>query len=162
MARGESSSGTVSIVSRDRVIDVMRREIRTALFVEKCFADVAALASAAGIEKRALRTYMDNEQTEAREPCSSAMLSLAVVLGPRCVNAVLSLIGYGGAEPLDEPDAAEPMTLAGDMMTELAIITQAAARGKGRINHQDAPAVEKAANQIVADALKLSSIAEAE
>jgi hypothetical protein len=33
------------------------------------------------------------------------MLSIAVVLGSRvCQRQVLSLIGYGGAEPLDEPD----------------------------------------------------------
>jgi hypothetical protein len=139
----------------------VRRELHVVVNVEKTMT-VPQISRASGVEIRAIRTYMANDPGEAREPSTSALLSIAVVLGPRCVNAVLSLIGYTGAEPLDEPDEAEPLTLAADMMTEVAIITQAAARGRGRINHQDAPAVEKAANQIVQDALKLSSIAEAE
>jgi hypothetical protein len=161
MSRGRESAGQSSVVARDRVIDTVRTQLRIAIQVERRFT-VEQISEQSGVAVRALRSYMANDPTEAREPSTSALLSIGCVLGPRCVNAVLSLIGYGGAEPLDEPDQPEPMTLAGDMMTELAIITQAAARGKGRINHQDAPAVEKAANQIVHDALKLSSIAEAE
>jgi hypothetical protein len=161
MARGGESAEQSVVVARDRVIDAVRTQIRVAVNVERRFT-VEQISQASGVTVRALRSYMANDPTEAREPSTSALLSIAVVLGPRTVNGILSLIGYGGAEPLDEPDAAEPMAIAADMMTEVAIITQAAARGKGRINHQDAPAVEKAANQIVADALKLSSIAEAE
>jgi len=161
MSGGRESAKRCAIVTRDRVIDCVRRELRIVVTVEKTMT-VEQISSASGIEVRTVRTYMANDPTEAREPSTSALLSIAVVLGARCVNAVLSLIGYGGAEPLDEPDEAEPMAIAADMMTEVAIITQAAARGKGRINHQDAPAVEKAANQLVHDALKLSSIAEAE
>lgn len=162
MARAPESAADSSIVSRDRVIDIVRRELRTAIFVEKRFSDLKAVADAAGLESRAVRTYMANDPTERREPCASALLSLAVVLGPRCVNAVLALIGYGGAEPLDEPDNLEPMALVGEMMGNVAIIAQAAARGKSRIQHTDEPAVRHAADELVAEALKFSSIGDAE
>jgi hypothetical protein len=144
------------------VIDCVRRELRVVV-TWSARMTVEQISQASGVAVRALRSYMDNDPTEAREPPTSAHpIDCGRSWPAHCVNGILSLIGYGGAEPLDEPDAAEPMAIAADMMTEVAIITQAAARGKGRINHQDAPAVEKAANQIVADALKLSSIAEAE
>lgn len=161
MSGGRESAEQAPVVARDRVIDTVRTQLRVAVSVERRFT-VEQISQQSGVAIRAIRSYMANDATEAREPSTSALLSIAVVLGPRCVNSVLSLIGYGGAEPLDEPDAPEPMALAGEMMTDLAIITQAAARGKGRITHQDAPEVEKAADRIVHDALKLSSIAEAE
>jgi hypothetical protein len=161
MARGRESAERTSIVPRDRVIDCVRRELRVVVTVERTMT-VEQISQASGVAVRAIRSYMDNEPTEVREPPTSATLSIAVVLGKRCVNAVLSLIGYGGAEPLDEPDVVEPMTIVAEMMGDIAVIAQAAARGKTHITHCDMPAVRKAADEIVADALKLSSIAVAE
>ena len=161
MSRGRESAERCAIVTRDRVIDCVRRELRVVVIVKRTMT-VEQISQASGVAVRAIRSYMDNDDTEVREPPTSAMLSIAVVLGAGCVNAVLALIGYGGAEPLDEPDEEAPAEIVADMMTEVAIIAGAAARGKTRINHQDEPAVKEAADRIVQDALKLSSIAGAE
>jgi len=160
MARRSKSAEESPIVSRDRVIEVMRRELRTAIYVEKRFSDAGEIVTASGVPLRVVRSYMANDPGEVREACLSNALSIAVVLGQRTVNAVLSLIGYGGAEPLDEPDTDEPMVLTADIMSNAAVIAKAAARGK--IRHTDERAVKEAADHIVQDALKLSSIGDAE
>jgi hypothetical protein len=161
MARGGESAEREPVVGRDRVVDTIRTQLHITVNVEKRMT-VEQLSRASGVTVRAIRTYMANEPGEYREAPTSAMLSIAVVLGSRFVNQVLSLIGYCGAEPLDEPDVVEPMVIVAEMMGDIAVIAQAAARGKTHITHCDMPAVRKAADEIVADALKLSSIAEAE
>ena len=161
MARKLEAAAQVSIVARDRVIDTIRREIRVVVMVEKRLT-VEQIAIASGVPVRALRTYMDNDETEAREPPTSNMLSIAVVLGERCVNAVLALIGYGGAVPLDEADELQPMALVADAMCEVGVIAQAAARGKGRISHVDDRVVAAAADKAIHDLLPFSSAGRAE
>lgn len=159
MTKRQESAEQSPIVSRDRVIDTVRRELHTVVNVERRLT-VAQISEASGVPVRVIRTYMANDSTEAREPCASNLLSIAVVLGSRCVAVVLALIGYGGAEPLDEPDALEPMVLTAEMMTNIAVIANAAKNGK--IKHSDERAVKRAADEIVQDALVLSSIGDAE
>jgi len=161
MTSRNDSAGSSSIVARDRVIDCIRRELRVTVAVEKRMT-VEQISQASGVAVRAIRTYMENDPTEAREPPTSNMLSIAVVLGERAVNAVLALVGYGGAIPLDEPVDEQPMALVADAMCEVGIIAQAAARGKGRVNHQDQRMVAEAADKIIHDMLPLSSARHAE
>ena len=146
-----------SIVTRDRVIDVIRGELRTAITVQRRFT-IDQIAAASGVKVRAIRTYMANDPTEAREPCLAAALSLAVVLGPRAVSAIVALIGYA-ATPLDEADELQPMQMVADMMQPLATIAAAAA--DGRIDHIELPGCKNAADLIIAAVLPLSSAAEA-
>jgi hypothetical protein len=139
------------IVSRDRVIDVLRRELRITSVVERRLT-VEQVAEASGLKLGTVRSYMRNE--DPREPCLSAALSVAVVLGPRAVAAIMALIGYA-ASPLDGADDIKPMQLVADMMQPLATIAAAAA--DGRIDHTEKPGCTKAADLIIATVLPLSS-----
>jgi hypothetical protein len=83
------------IVSRDRVTDLVRTLLRSAILVERRFT-VDALAALSHIKPRSLRAYMSNDPGELREPSLSAALSIVSVLGPRAVNAVIVMAGLHG------------------------------------------------------------------
>lgn len=141
------------IVSRDRVIDTMRGELRTAIIVQRRMT-VEEVSAASGVPVRTIRTYMANDPAEVREPCLSAALSVAVVLGGRAVAALMALIGYSGT-PLDEPDPLQPMLLAATAMQHLSTIATAAA--DGRIDHTEMPGCREAADMLIATVLPLAS-----
>lgn len=147
------SAETGSIVSRDRVTAAIRTELRTAIVVERRLT-VDQLATASGVSVRAIRSYMANDAGEVREPCLSSALSIAVVLGTRCLNAILALVGYA-ARPLDEEDQPCPMMIAATSMGHLATIAAAAA--DGRIDHTEEQPVRAAADMIIATLVPLSS-----
>jgi hypothetical protein len=150
---GNNSAEQSPIVSRDRVIDVIRREVRVCVIVERKMT-VEALSEASGVGVRTIRTYMANDASEAREPCLSNALSLACVLGSRAVNAILALIGYSGS-PLDEPEAIQPMRIVADAIGHLSVISNAAA--DNNIDHTEEPETTKAADALIATVLPLSS-----
>lgn len=143
------------IVSRDRAINAFRSVLRTAIVGERRFT-VAELSVQCGVPARAIQSYMANDALQVREPSASAMLSILLVLGERAVNSVLAPIGYGGATALEEGDAMPPMQVVADGMQHLAVIAGAAA--DGRFDHTERPAVQKAADALIATVLPLSSI----
>jgi len=152
------SADTGGLVSRDRVIDVVRTLLRSATVVSRTYT-AEQIADASGVQLRTVRSYMANDPGEVRKPTLSNALSIAVVLGPRAVNAVLALIGYGGASPLDEPDAIMPMQVIADGMKHFAVIADAAA--DNRIDHTEEAATRAAADGIIATFLPLSSAGKA-
>lgn len=139
------------IVSPDRVRTVLQGVLRAA---QAAGWTDEALESACGIKARTIKSY----RVDGKEPCLSSALSIAVVLGVGCVNAILATIGYA-ARPLDDPDALNPMAIAATAMTELAVIATAAA--DGRIDHLEEPLTTRAADTIIATVLPLSSAGKA-
>ncbi|MEO1908780.1 MAG: hypothetical protein ABGX08_17335 [Citromicrobium sp.] len=123
-----SSASDCGVVSRDRVTQFVRHILHAAVHVEKRFT-VVELSRLSKIKERKIRSYMANDPGELREPSLSAALSLASVVGEDAVNAILSLILYGGARFLGEQAEAEsaPMQLVADIMAGVNAITQAAA-----------------------------------
>ncbi|WP_188656409.1 hypothetical protein [Stakelama pacifica] len=146
------------IVSRDRVIDTVRPLLRTAIVIERRFT-VEDLHRLSGVSVRTIRSYMANDPGEVREPSLSAALSLAVVIGPHAVNAVLAIIGYGNASPMDEPDEREPIRLLINGMAHWAILTRCAA--DGIIDHTEEADTTKAADGLIAELLPYSSTGKA-
>lgn len=146
------SASTELLIGHDRVRATIRRQLYNAIHVERRFT-LAQLEIESGVKQRAIRSYM-TEGFEGREPPLSAALSLLVVLGSRALNAMLSDIGYV-AQPLDEADDMAPMQLVATAMTNLATIGHAAA--DNRIDHNEAPSVEQAADIIIETLTPLSS-----
>jgi len=145
------------LVSRDRVTETIRTELRNAVVVERRFT-VEQLAGQSGVELRAIRSYMSNDPTEVREPPLSAALSLACVLGPHCVNAILNLIGYV-ASPAEDAEAGNPARDAANAMAHLARFAQAAA--DNRIDHTEKPIATEAADHMILILTPYSSLGDA-
>lgn len=144
-----TSADDAPVVTPDSVTTVVAGLIRTAVMPGRGWT-YETLGDATGLKPRRLKSYVH----EGKEPSLSAALSIGVALGPKAVNAVLSLIGYA-ARPLDEADPLQPMMIAASTLTHVATIATAAA--DGRIDHTEAPACREAADAIIATVLPLSS-----
>lgn len=140
-----------SLVSRDSVRIAVQASLRAAQV--EGWTD-AKLEQLSGVPARTIQSY----RIDGKEPSLSNALSLAVVLGPRALNALLALIGYV-ARPLDEADDLCVNTLVANGLTHFSTIATAAA--DGRIDHTEAPLCREAADQIIATVMPLSSAANA-
>jgi len=158
MTQSSNSAEEGGIVSRNRVIETLRPILRTAVVIERRFT-AEQLAELSGVKTRAIRSYMAQDEGEAREPSLSSALSLAVVLGPAAVNSILSIIGYGGAKALDDADEPQPMQDVAKVMGSFNTFVQAAA--DGRIDHTERAPVKQASDVIIATLLPYSSHGEA-
>lgn len=110
-----------------------------------------SLSGASGVPARTIKSY----RVEGKEPCLTNALSIGCVLGKTAVNAVLALIGYGGAGPLDEEDEHHPGVVVATVAKHFATIASAAA--DGRFDHIERPDCKEAADGIIAELLPLSS-----
>lgn len=114
-----------------------------------------SLHGATGVPARTIKSY----RVEGKEPCLTNALSIACVLGKDAINAVLAIIGYGGATPLDEADDLKPAEMIATGLRNIAVIATAAA--DGRIDHIEEPICTNAADELIATFLPLSSSAKA-
>ncbi|MBB4859654.1 transcriptional regulator with XRE-family HTH domain [Novosphingobium chloroacetimidivorans] len=136
-----------AIVSPDRVrqtVQAILRAAQTAGWTDE------QLENVSGVRARTIKSY----RIEGKEPSLSNALSLAVALGGKQLNSILSLIGYV-ARPLDEADAINPHLLVANVLPHIS--TLAAAAADGRIDHVELPGCREAADQIIATVLPLSS-----
>lgn len=139
------------IVSHDRTTETIRTQLHLAVVVERRFT-VQQIAENSGVGKDAVASYMRNDGP--KEPSLSRALSIAVVLGPRAVNSIMSIIGYG-AHLLDEPPGLNVNCIVAEGLRQFTTI--AAAASDGRIDHTEAPACQEAADMLIATVLPLSS-----
>lgn len=154
MTHSNNAAEEGGVVSRNRVIETLRPVLRTAVIIDRRFT-VEALAELSGVKVRAIRSYMAQDEGDARQPSLSAALSLAVVLGPAAVNALLAIIGYGGAKALDDADEPKPMQDVAKVMGSFNTFVQAAA--DGRIDHIERDPVRHATDAIIATLIPYSS-----
>lgn len=138
------------VIGPDRVSTVVQGILRSAQL--KGWTD-EALGEASGLKPRTIKSY----RVDGKQPCLANALSLAGVLGKPAVNALLALIGYGGARPLDEHDEVKPMEVVATLLPHISSIAQAAS--DGRFDHAEMPGVRAAADQIIATMVPLSSAA---
>lgn len=141
-----------AIAGRNRVRIVVQGLLRSAQ--QSGWTD-EALHAASGVPARTIKSY----RVDGKEPCLTNVLSLACVLGAPAVNALLALIGYGGATPLDEADDLNVNAIVAAGLAQFSIIATAAA--DGRIDHLEMPGCREAADQIIATVLPLASAGEA-
>lgn len=146
------SASNCGIVSPDRVRERLQGLLRGAQ--QSGWTD-SSLEAASGVPARCIKSY----RVEGKEPSLSNALSLCVVLGPKAMNSILALIGYGGAKPLDECDGINPNMLVANLLPHVSTLAMAAA--DGRIDHIEKPLCQQAADEIIATVLPLSSAGEA-
>lgn len=145
-----SAAEDVGIVAPDRV-KVLIKGLLSAAVAPGSSWTYETLGAACKLNPRRLKSYVH----EGKEPPLSAALSIGLVLGKPAVNAVLSLIGYGGAAPFDEPAHSQPMQIVANGMKHFAVIANAAA--DNRIDHTEEPVTTAAADALIAEILPLSS-----
>ena len=150
----DPSVQTEPLVSDARVRVTLAREIRAAVVVERRLTR-AELASASRVNIHTIDAITSSDAAKHRRICMGEALSLAAVLGERTVNAVLALIGYGGAAALEGEDAFNAAEAAANAMAHLAVIARAAV--DRRIDHIERPACQEAADLLIAEVLPLSS-----
>lgn len=142
------------IVSHDRIKGWIHRTLYTAIHVERR-TTATQLAADSGVPLSCIQSYMKGTAAERKEPCLSYALSIAVVLGTKVVNSLIAEIGYGGATPLDEPDAPQPALIVAAVLRNSTVIAEAATNNV--IEDHERDAVQAAADTIIATVLPLSS-----
>lgn len=150
---GAAAAQSCPIVSDDRVRDVLRRHVQRVLHVDRSFTR-KQLADESGVNVHTIDAIVSRDAGKNRRVCFADGISLAWVMGPPAVNALLGLIGWVG-RPEDDGEAVNPMAIAATSMGHLAVIAAAAA--DGRIDHTELPATQQAADLLIATVLPLSS-----
>jgi len=150
MTQRNNSADDDGVVAHDRVTALVRGLLSAAVAPGSPWT-YESLGAACRLNPRRLKSYVH----EGKEPPLSAALSIGLVLGKPAVNAVLSLIGYGGAAPLDEADEVSPSQIVADGLADFTIIANAAA--DGRFDHTERPRVRDAADHLIATLVPISS-----
>ena len=146
------------MLSDARVRDTLRTLLHRTIHVERLLSRTE-IAEQSGVNVHTIDALLSRDPAKHRTIGAAVCLSIAVVLGCRAVNSVLALVGYGGAEPLDETSALKPGEVVAKCAEEFAVIAGAAA--SGRFDHTTQPAVQAAADMLIATVLPLSSAGEA-
>lgn len=144
---GNPSVPDTELVSPDRVRITVQAVLRAAQ--AEGWTD-PQLDQLSGVPARTIKSY----RRDGKEPSLSNALSLAVVLGPRALNALLALIGYV-ARPLDEADDLNVGALIATGLSHFSTIATCAA--DGQIDHIEAPRCRVAADELIATVMPLSS-----
>lgn len=147
MTHRNNSGDDCEIVSPDRVRLTVQGILRGAQ--ASGWTD-DSLAAASGVRASTIKGY----RVEGKEPSLSKALSLAVVIGGNAINPLLALIGYA-ARPLEEAGSISPMRMTAKAMQSLSVIANAAADDV--IDHIEAPSCRRAADELIATILPISS-----
>ena len=154
MNSAKDSARRSPIVSDDRVKETLQRMLHLCVHVERRMT-VGQIAEQAGLSNNCVSAYLSVRPEAQRQASLGNALSIAVVLGEKAVNQVLALIGYGGATPLEESDAADPLECAVHAMQALGEFCQCTAGHS--IEHTKVERAAHAADTIIAEILPFSS-----
>jgi len=141
-----------AVTSDERIQNALRRNIRKAL--DSGDFTRASLAEESGVNIHCIDMILTRDPAKKRRLSGEDMLNLAYTLGDAAVNAVMATIQYG-AQRLDEASELNVNGIVASGLQQFSIIATAAA--DGRIDHQEEPACQEAADQIIATFLPLSS-----
>lgn len=148
---------TEPLVSDTKLRDALRRQIDRAINVDRTFTR-QQLALESGVNVHTIDAVLSRDPGKHRTVGGAVALSIACVLGSRCVNVILALIGYTGS-PLDEASEEQPCAVVGEIARGLSVIAAAAA--DNRFDHTERPAVTDAADLIIATVLPYSRAGQA-
>jgi hypothetical protein len=144
------------LVSPDRAADALAWAIRAECKVRRRMT-IGELAARAGIDKDRLYRIIDPNPLESRRASFAEVLSIWAVLGEAGANPALALIGLA-AEPASAE--ADNITLAAAELSlgngQLAVIA-----ADGKISADEAADAERAADQVINNALAIKAAAAA-
>lgn len=147
------SARSLPVVSDASIRDTLRRHISRTISIDRRFTR-AQLAAESGVNIHTIDAISARDDEKHRRICFAEGLSLAWVMGPPAVSALLALIGWVG-RPEDEVDQPNPMLIVAGAMSRLSVITSHAADGV--IDHLEEPDTQRAADELIAIVLPLSS-----
>ncbi|WP_333837953.1 hypothetical protein [Novosphingobium sp.] len=145
---------TDGLVSDERLQEWLRSQIHRVINVERAMTR-DELARAAGITTSVLDAIRKTDGGR-RKVGAGVALSLCYAMGTSHVNGLLALIGYGGAARIDDVEEGDIRNLVADLLPGLSVIGEAAK--DGRIDHTEEPVTTKAADEMIARLLPLSSL----
>lgn len=135
MTTGNESVQNSPLVSDDKVRTKVRAEMRRAMrFDGKTREEIAADSR---INIHTIDAWLSTDPDKRRPISFGQALSLMAALGPRSVNSFIALIGYVGAQHVDEAEPASPAFVAAEAMGHVARFARCAA--DNRIDHTEEP-----------------------
>lgn len=153
MTQRSNSAQSGPLVSDERLRNALREQIQIAFHIDNSFTR-DTLAERSGVNIYQIDAINSRDPAKRRPIHATEALSLAFVIGPRAVNAVMALIGYVGT-PLEEGRGAQPTQIVAQAMASLAVIASAAA--DNRFDHSELPGVECAADDLIEIMTPISS-----
>jgi len=145
----QTAAANASIISHESVVLRIQAMLRKAQ-VEGWKDD--DLSNLSGVPTRTIRSY----RVEGKEPSLSNALSLWYVLGPKATDPILGLMGVR-AVLIDSDDEKRNLSaMVADSLQSLSVIAAAAA--DGRIDHNELPACQDAADTLIRLLLDISSL----
>ena len=142
------------IVSPDLVAEDLGRAVRLFCTVERAMT-IGQLADAAGLAEKRLRKLIDNDPLERRPASLAEALALWAVMGTRSASLSLSRIGMVAEAEEAAPDsithAAAELAMAPGQLVMIA--------ADGAVDHNEAEAADRAADQAINHALALKQAA---
>ncbi|ABD27446.1 hypothetical protein Saro_3011 [Novosphingobium aromaticivorans DSM 12444] len=147
----DNSAPNVGITSDEQIRNVLHRHIKRAL--DRREFSRASLAKESGVELFQIDQINSSDKAKHRRVTCEDAFNIAYTLGDDCVTALLGVIHYTARRiDADEVDAHHIVASA---LPHMATIASAAA--DGRFDHTERPAVQEAADHLVATFLPLSS-----
>lgn len=156
MRHRNNDAPSCALVSDERIRNVLRSCIRRAIHIERTHTR-EELAEEARINVSQIDAVMSRDKSKHRRVAAEDMLSLAFVLGGPTVNALVKLLGYGGATPLDEPASVSAADLVAESLHDLSVIAADAIDG-----HIDQASSRSAADDLIERLTPFSSAGHAE
>lgn len=154
MTQRSNSAAVEQIVSPARGVENIQEIVRLARARGRT---LKGIAEEAGVDLGTIRGWIE----DGKEPSYSRAMSVIAVCGQPAVAKSNAMIGYGGAEPLDEGDhEIQPAQRAADALCNLSIIVQDTVGN--RIDHRRERECREAADKVIFDLLPLSSAGRAE
>jgi hypothetical protein len=134
--------------------NVLREELQFAMHIADQRRTRTEIADKSGVNIYQIDAILSRDPAKHRPIHANEALSLAFVLGPRAVNALLAMIGYAGSS-LDEVEAHGPALVAVELMENVARFARCAA--DNHIDHTEEPITTAAADNVINLALPYSS-----
>jgi hypothetical protein len=142
------------LFSDERFRKALRRHIDIAINIDHTFTR-QQLADESRVNIHTIDGILSLDPAKRRRVAMEDGMSIAWVLGEDTVNALMMVMRYGGATPLDSVPRADLTQIVPNGLADFAVI--AAALGDGRIDHTEEVGTTAAADRLIASILPLSS-----
>jgi hypothetical protein len=146
-----NSAQNGAIASDERIRNVLRRHIQRAYDTREFHR--ATLADESGVGIHTIDQIVSRDAAKHRRIAAEDALNIAYTLGEAAVSALIGCIHYSASR--NDGDEMAPAQIVAAMLPHVSTIATAAA--DGRFDHTETPAVQEAADQIIATVLPLSS-----
>jgi hypothetical protein len=154
MTQRSDNAQTTPIVSDERIRNALRRQIDIAINVKRDFTR-QQLSDESGVNIFCIDQITSDDVAKHRRIKIADAFSLAAVIGPSAVNALIAVMGYDGARRTSDRPNPDYSHIICDGLRDFSVI--AAALADGRIDHTEERPTTEAADHLIATVMPLSS-----